>query len=490
MGHRQKSHSALEGQIMSAGSPHSHADDSSAWIEQAHHCEKLLRVEDYLSCQNLGEVWAVLTSRWPDRFWLSYYPCLDPAESPARYTFAGFMELIEQISTLLRKEYGVRPGDTLALMAVNQPLTVAFYFAAWRVGARVVPLHPAEPDARVAAILADSRARLLIMHASCRADSESLDQAVEAAVGAGFQRCLILDGSGPRAALVAGWEDFGAALAEVSVAGLASEPPDVSWDADALVVYPADPHMPPIGVVLTQKQLMAAAYGTSQWHGLDEHAVLMSVLPLHRAAEVVFSLVTSAFVGAQLILNAKFTPHGFWRKLGEHDVSTVSMIPRFMHELLERPEDCDPQAIPNFRHFVCRSQPLTVDAAAAFQDRFGLKIVYGYGLNETAGYSCFLPVALDWHEHKEWICDHEVPSVGVPILVNDVDVYDADGKSLAYGERGEIVARGHNIMAGYLNNPEATSRVFRNGWFHSGYTGYKLRGDDGQDYFFVTGRAT
>jgi long-chain acyl-CoA synthetase len=494
MAYRQDSTRALEGLTMSSDGRNSHVENPearlAAWNEQAHHCEKLLRMEDFLPCQNLGEIWAVQTSRWPDRFWLSYYPCIDPKESPARYTFAGFLELIEQIAAVLRGEYGVRLGDTVALMSFNQPLTVAIYFAAWRLGARVVPIHPAEPDGRLCAILVDSSARLFIMHAACRGDHEALDQAIEAALGADFQRCLIMDGPGRRAALVAGWEDFGATLAEVSASGVAFEPSEVSWDSDALVTYPADPQMPPTGVVLTQKQLMAAAYGISQWHALDEHAVLMNVLPLHRAAEVIFSLVTSAFVGAQLILNARFTPEGFWSKLSEHDVSTVSMIPRFMHELLERPEDCDPQAVPNFRHFVSRSQPLTVEAAAAFQDRFGLKIVYGYGLNETAGYSCFLPVSLDWHEHKEWICDHEVPSVGVPIVVNDVDVHDAEGRPLGRGQRGEIVARGHNIMAGYLNKPEATARVFRNGWFRSGYTGYKLCGNDGQDYFFVTGRAT
>lgn len=472
--------------------PHSTGLDRNAatWIEQAHQCEKLPHIGDYLACQNLGEIWTTLVSRWADRFWLSHYRCLEPLESPARYTFAGFLELIEQVTGLLRREYGISLGGTVALMAVSQPLTVAIYFAAWRLGARVVPIHPGESDERIAGILADARASLLVMHASCRADHEPLDQAIEAAVGEDFQRSLVLDGTGRRAALLAGWEDFSAALAEVGSSVLATEPSDVSWDADALVVYPAESGMPPIGVVLTQKQLLAAAYGVSQWHAIDERAVLMSVLPLHRASEVIFSLVTTAFVGAQLVLNERFAAEGFWRKLGEHDVSIVSMAPRFMRELLERAEDCDPQTIPNFRHFVCRSQPLTVEAAAGFQDRFGLKIVYGYGLNETAGHSCFLPVALDWYEHREWICDHEVPSVGVPIVVNDVDVHDADGRPLAYAQRGEIVARGHNVMAGYLNKPQATARVFQHGWFHSGYCGYKLRGEDGQDYFFVTGRVT
>ncbi|HVP10749.1 MAG TPA: AMP-binding protein [Phycisphaerae bacterium] len=461
---------------------------TASWIEQAHHCEKLPSIDDCLPYRDLGAMWSTLVDRWADRPWMTYYPCNSAGEEPVRFTLGEFSDLIDRVAVLLENEYGISRGRTIALMTVNQPLTAAIYFAAWRLGARVVPISPAESDERIGAILGHVGANQLIVHTTCRADHEPLDRVLESTQREEFQRTLVLDGASRHAALVAGWEDFNEALEEADGKAAASLPSVASWDAEAMVLYPSVERGRLTGVVLTQKQLLAAAYGISQWHGIDEHTVMMSVLPLHRASEVILALVTAAFVGAEVVLNRDFAVEGFWRKLAEHDVNIVSVIPKFLHALMATEEEYDPEKLAGFRHFISRSQPLTVEAAGEFQDRFGLKIIHGYGLNETACYSCFLPVELEWSEHVEWLCDHEVPSVGMPIIVNDVDIHDANGKSLRPGEKGEIVARGHNIMAGYLNDPQANAEIFSHGWLHSGYEGLKLRSEDGHDYFFVTGQ--
>jgi long-chain acyl-CoA synthetase len=367
-------------------------------------------------------------------------------------------------------------------------VTAAIYFAAWRLGARVVPVNPDESDEQIGAILCDAKANLLIVHTTCRDDHEPLDRVLESMEREDFQRTLVLDGASRHAALVAGWEDFNAALEDVDAKELPPPSPEALGNAHALVLYPSEGQGELLGAILTQRQLLATAHGIAEWHGIDEHTVLMGMLPLYRGSEVVLSLITSAFAGAEFVLNREFTVAGFWRKLAEHNVSLVSVLPKCLHLLLATEEEYSPENISNFRHFICRSQPLAVEAAGEFQDRFGLKIVHGYGLNETACYSCFLPIALEWAEHMEWICDHEVPSVGVPMIVNDVEIHDPDGKPLPAGEKGEIVARGHNIMAGYLNNPPANAAAFSGGWLHSGYQGFKLRSEDGRDYFFITGR--
>lgn len=459
---------------------------TAALIEQAHQCRTLPRIEDCLPYHNISEMWSNLVGRDPDRPWMTYYPCDAAEEEPLRLTLRQFCEQIDRATAVLAGEYGVGTGSTVGVMSISQPLTAAIYFAVWRLGGRVVPISPAENDERIGKILAEADASLLILHSSCRGDHEPFDSAIEAADRADLQRALVLDGADRGQALVAGWEDLSADMEEADVSA-ATPTPEVSWDADALVVYPSGATGAPVGVVLTQKQLLAAAYGVSDWHAIRERTVLMSMLPLHRASEIILALITPAFVGAQIVLNRRFNAEGFWRKMTDHNVAVASVIPKFLHDLLASEQEYGPERIPNFSHFICRSQPLTVEAAGEFQDRFGLKIVHGYGLNETGCYSCFLPTALDWHDHVQWICEHEVPSVGVPIMVNDVDVHDHDGRSLEGGRRGEIVARGHNIMAGYLRNPQANARAFRHGWLHSGYEGFKLRSEDGQDYFFVTG---
>ena len=135
-----------------------------------------------------------------------------------------------------------------------------------------------------------------------------------------------------------------------------------------------------------------------------------------------------------------------------------------------------------------RSGPLSVELARDFQDRFGVKIMHGYGLSETVCYSCFLPVDLEWDTHCEWMYEHGFPSIGCPVITNQMAIHDDQGRPTEDGKKGEIVIRGHNVMVGYYRNLEANATAFKFGWFRSGDEGFKLLGDDGREYYFITGR--
>lgn len=454
-------------------------------IAQAHRCDALPSVEDFLPYRNVTHLWSVLAAERADQAWMTYYSAQNPDE-PQVVTFGAFAELVERVAHVLSNEYEVSPGRNVAVVAVNQPLTAAIYFGVWSIGARLVPIGPNLSDERIAAILSACDAELLIISAACRSSLEPLDAALEQAGKSDLQRTVVFAPGGSRA-LVAGWDDFAAALDEAAPAD-APRRRGPSWDREAMLIYrPTAAGLRP-GVVLTQKQLFAAAYGLSQWHAIDSSTVVMNVLPLHRPSDILLTLMTPAFAKAQVVVHERFDTSGFWRKAAAHDVGIVSVLPPQLERLLEAEEEFGPETVPNFRHFICRSQPLTAAAATEFQERFGLKIVHGYGIPEAACFSCFLPTTLDWHENLEWLRDHDVPSVGLPIATNDVDIQDADGKPLPSGREGEVVARGHNVMSGYYRDPQATAHVFRGGWLHSGYRGLKLRGDDGRDRFFVTGR--
>jgi long-chain acyl-CoA synthetase len=96
-----------------------------------------------------------------------------------------------------------------------------------------------------------------------------------------------------------------------------------------------------------------------------------------------------------------------------------------------------------------------------FSEAFGVRVLEGYGLSETA------PVATFNH--------FELPSkpgtVGQPLFSVEVMCVDDDDQPVPPGRPGEVVIRGHNVMKGYYKRPEATAEVMRNGWFHSGDIG-------------------
>jgi long-chain acyl-CoA synthetase len=110
----------------------------------------------------------------------------------------------------------------------------------------------------------------------------------------------------------------------------------------------------------------------------------------------------------------------------------------------------------------------------SFEKAFGCVVLEGYGLSETS------PVASFNHLDRK----HKPGSIGTPIEGVEMKVVDDDDNDLPPGQVGEIVIRGHNVMKGYWNRPDATARVMRSGWLH---TGDMARVDE-DGYFFIVDR--
>ena len=94
-----------------------------------------------------------------------------------------------------------------------------------------------------------------------------------------------------------------------------------------------------------------------------------------------------------------------------------------------------------------------------FYYAIGLPMYQGYGLSEAT------PVISTNGPHR-----HTFGSSGVLVRPLDLKICDADGKELPAGEKGEIVIRGENVMAGYWKNPVSTAETVRNGWLYTGDT--------------------
>ncbi len=215
---------------------------------------------------------------------------------------------------------------------------------------------------------------------------------------------------------------------------------------------------------------------------------MMCVLPIHHVNGTVVTLVTPMYAGSSVVLNRKFQSLTFFPRLAAESVEIVSVVPTLLAFLLQADIDTSTLDLGRLRHIICGAGPLTCELATRFEDRYSVPIVHGYGLSETTCYSCFLPAGQDAAEHRSWLVDFGFPSIGVPIPQNEMAIHTEHGESVAPGERGEIVIRGHNVMIEYYDNPAANEAAFTHGWFRSGDEGFYLDGDDGLPYFFITGR--
>jgi long-chain acyl-CoA synthetase len=87
-----------------------------------------------------------------------------------------------------------------------------------------------------------------------------------------------------------------------------------------------------------------------------------------------------------------------------------------------------------------------------------------------------------------WLSKYGFPSIGAAIPANEMTIHDDDGNEREEGEKGEIVIRGHTVMAYYFGDPEANEKTFAHGWFRSGDEGFFRYDEQGRKFFFITGR--
>jgi long-chain acyl-CoA synthetase len=109
-----------------------------------------------------------------------------------------------------------------------------------------------------------------------------------------------------------------------------------------------------------------------------------------------------------------------------------------------------------------------------FEEKYRVVILEGYGLSETSPIACFNRLGME-RKHG---------SIGVPVWGVEMRCVDEDMNDVALGEPGEVVIRGHNIMKGYYQRPEANEEAFRGGWFHSGDVG----SIDEDGHFYIVDR--
>jgi acyl-CoA synthetase (AMP-forming)/AMP-acid ligase II len=384
--------------------------------------------------------------------WLRYLH--DGVQTDLRYD--GFVHMVRRVSAALAST-GLRPGERIATIAHNHWQTVVVYAAAWYAGLAVVPVNIGEDDDRIRYILTAAEVKWAFVLPEHRPRIEAMapDLAIES---------------------------------ELPESDLPVPSVSIDGESDALIVYTSGTTGHPKGVTLTHANLLEDARAIAIWQGIDVGTRMMCVLPIHHVNGTVVTLVTPFYVGASVVLCRKFHASSFFETVRDEGVHVVSVVPTLL-QFLNHAHESEPSPETGLlRHIICGAGPLTVTVARTFEDRFGVRIIHGYGLSETTCYSCYLPVDLSAEDHRHWMRDHGYPSIGVAMPVNEMAIHDDQGRPLGDGERGEIVIRGRNVMKEYDRNPEANEKAFTYGWFRSGDEGFALSDPAGRRFYFITGR--
>jgi long-chain acyl-CoA synthetase len=357
-----------------------------------------------------------------------------------------------RLATLLR-EQGLEPGDRVGVMLPNVPEFPVAYYSVLRAGCTVVPMNVLLKRREIAFYLEDSGAKLLL------AWHGFLEEAREGAADAGAG----LIGVEPAS--------FAASLAELEPApGLV----ETAEDDTAVILYTSGTTGKPKGAELTHLNLFRNADVSGRTTSeISRGDVVLGALPLFHSFGQTVSMNASLKVGACLTLVPRFDPGEALATMQRDGVTHFYGVPTMYGALLHHPER-ESFDTSSLRICITGGASMPVEVLRGFEDAFGAKVMEGYGLSETS------PVACSNHPDRE----RKAGSIGTPIEGVEMRVVDEDDNPVAQGEVGEIVIRGHNIMKGYWQRPDATAEAMRGGWFHSG----DMARTDEDGYFYIVDR--
>ncbi|MFE7811305.1 long-chain fatty acid--CoA ligase [Streptomyces sp. NPDC057433] len=379
--------------------------------------------------------------RWPDRT-----AVVADAE---RITYGSLWRSALRYAAVLR-ERGARPGDRIGLLVTNSPHFPTAYFAILALGATAVPVNMLLKTDDIAYILRHSKARSLVCSA------ELLGEAEAAAETAGVPVLTVGAGDDHRRHPAL---DELAATAHPMAGPVSRAPDDL-----AVILYTSGTTGRPKGAALTHLNLVMNI-GTTMLapFGMSADDVLLGCLPLSHTFGQICGMGTSLRAGATLVLMRRFTAEGALDLMETEGCTVLMGVPTMYLALVEaasrRP------ARPRLDRAYSGGSALPVRTLAAFEATFGCPVYEGYGLTETS--PCVAYNQRDWPRKPGTVGK---PIWGVEVAVVRSAVEDAH-EPLPAGEVGEIVVRGHNLMAGYVDDPRATAAAFVAGWFRTGDLG-------------------
>ena len=369
-------------------------------------------------------------------------------------TFANLRHRADRLARFLHAA-GVRTGDAIALLLPNTPAHPIAFFAALRLGARVVHLTPLDPARAVQRKLDDSSATTLI--------TTNLPGVLPQALAAKIHRLIVADD--------AEWGPSAASPMPDNAAMSTLDGPPIPWPTlaptdDALLQYTGGTTGQPRAARLTHANLSAATAIYDTWNNAIGRAYrpgdrILCVLPLFHIFALTTALLRAIANGVEILLHPRFDPTAVLDAI-EAGVTHFSGVPTMWIALAAHP-GIDTRNLTTLRIAGSGGAPLPPDVQQRLHALTGLRLGGGWGMTETAPAGTNL---VPGH-------DPEPGGIGIPLPGVDLRIVSLDDPTriLPPGEPGEIGIRGPNVTPGYWNRPDENAAAFIDGWFLTGDIG-------------------
>jgi acyl-CoA synthetase (AMP-forming)/AMP-acid ligase II len=381
-------------------------------------------------------------------------------DSSRTVSYAELARTTAAIAASLSKA-GVREGDKIAIYLPNGVDWIEACFAGLRAGTVVVPISYDAAEGEISYRLTDAGCVAIVTTAARK------DQIAKISREAAISPLMLYAGTGASTA--------GTTMLELAnSSGQPLDPDDI--DRSSFIIYTSGTTGRAKGVLLSVRGMLwisAACWGPIC--DLSDKDVILSPLPLFHSYALNLSVLTVLAVGASEHILEKFSPQHVLELMETGKYTVFPGVPTMFHYLLNRAQEAGANRLGKIRLCISAGAIMPATLNQSFERRFKLPLLDGYGITETS-----TMVTMNWLRGGRPMGSCGLPVPGLAVRI----VNSATSEDVPFGEEGELIVRGPNLMKGYHNKPSETTAALRKGWYHTG----DLAKSDPSGYLTITGR--
>ncbi|TMM51271.1 class I adenylate-forming enzyme family protein [Sulfitobacter sabulilitoris] len=366
-----------------------------------------------------------------------------------RWSFAEADRASTDLAARL-KDAGVVPGDRVLMLSENCAPAVAALFAAWKLGATIIPVNARQTEAEVKRILDHARPAAALM--TCEASRDAATHAERM-----------------------GATEIAGSFGRLHLARPFDSNPDPDLGDVAVLLYTTGTTGDPKGVMLTHDNVRFGGMASATLRDMTPDDLVYGVLPITHVFGLASVVTAATYAGAAVQLEARFSAAKLYEAL-QGGVTLLSAVPQ-MHALLmqyTKEQGHTQLGSDKLRYVSSGAAPLDPAWKRKAEAFYGVALQNGYGMTESTAGVCAT-------RNPMGSADISVGPVlpGVEIKIDDTVEGGGDGS-------GEVMTRGAHVMKGYYRNPEETAKVLdAEGWMRTGDLG-KI---DAQGHLHILGRS-
>lgn len=368
------------------------------------------------------------------------------------------------------QEAGMEKGDHLALLLGNSPDFVIAFFGALKAGIVVVPINPTYTPTEIGYMLTNGDVKAIVGVDQLLPIYESMHESLPKV------ELVILCRTGenePEAS------DPEVRMKMTTFTKLlrptpgAARHPELVPDDTAVILYTSGTTGKPKGAMLTHQNLFSNANDVAGYLGMDERDNVVCALPMFHVFCLTVCMNAPLMSGACVLIEPQFSPASVFKLVKQQQATIFAGVPT-MYNYLFQYEEGKADDFSSIRLCISGGAAMPVALLTAFEEKFGVTILEGYGLSEASPVTCFNPFDRG----------RKPGSIGTSILHVENKVVDPLGREVPDHQVGELIVKGPNVMKGYYNMPMETKHALKDGWL---YTGDLARRDE-DGYFYIVDR--